>query len=153
MQASLTLAATLDTQHSRLVTMDEFIKRLPFNYPSYYQIHTGQLKQAIETLERRRALLRSEILGLRTSINQIRMVDPHLADNFVATVDRHVETLTLAHSRENNVYGRDGDIEGMDLFGRLVGQQRTSRASNHHHPFSMAFGHHHASPQLSSLVD
>jgi hypothetical protein len=70
MQASLTLAATLDTQHSRLVTMDEFIKRLPFNYPSYYQIHTGQLKQAIETLERRRALLWPEILGLRTSINQ-----------------------------------------------------------------------------------
>jgi len=51
LQACLTLAPTLDMQHSQLVVkMDDFIKSLPFNYMSY-QIDINQLKQAIETLK------------------------------------------------------------------------------------------------------
>jgi len=42
-------------------------------------------------------LLWSEIRGLRTSINQIRIIDPHLADN-LAAANRHLETLTLTLS-------------------------------------------------------
>jgi hypothetical protein len=59
--------------------MDNFIKSLPFDYASY-QIDTSQLKQAIETLERGRVLLWSEMRGLRTSLDQIRSIDPHLLE-------------------------------------------------------------------------
>ena len=68
-------------------------------------------------------MLWSEMRGLRTSINQIRLVDPHLADNF-ATINRKLEMLTLDISPNNNVDGRDSDIEGMDPFGHLVVRQR-----------------------------
>ena len=57
--------------------------------------------------------------GLRSSIDQIRSIDPHLADNFAA-VSRELETLTLAISPSSNVNGRDSDVEGMDPFGHLV---------------------------------
>jgi len=122
MQACLTLAPTLDIQHSGLVTMDKLTKSLPFDYASH-QIDTNQLKQAFETLERGRSLLWSEMRGLRTSIDQIRFVDPHLADNF-ATVSRELEAVTLTISSKSNIDGRDNDINEMDPFGGLVVRQR-----------------------------
>jgi CHAT domain-containing protein len=123
MQVCLTLTPTLDTKHSQLsVTMDNPIRSLPLDYVSH-QIHTSQLKQAIETLERGRSLLWSEMRGLRTSIDQIRFVDPHLADNFAA-VSRELEALTLAMSPKDNVDDSDSDIDGMDPFGDLVVRQR-----------------------------
>ncbi len=123
MQACLTLAPTLDMQHSQLVvTSGNFIKTVPFDYASY-QIDISQLKQAIETLERGRALLWSEMRGLRTSLDQVRSVDPHLADNF-ATINRELETVTLAISSKSNVDGRDSDIDAVDPFGHLVVRQR-----------------------------
>jgi CHAT domain-containing protein len=61
--------------------------------------------------------------GLRTSIDQIRFVDPHLADN-LATVNSQLETLTLASLPKNNVDGQDSDVDGMDPFGHLVVQHR-----------------------------
>src|SRR5713101_7479031 len=122
MQACLTHSPTLDIQHSQLViTLDNFIKSLPFDYASH-QIHTSQLEQAIATLERGRSLLWSEMRGLRSSIDQIR-IDPHLADNFAA-VSRELETLTLAILPSSNVDCRDSDVEGMDPFGHLVVRQR-----------------------------
>jgi hypothetical protein len=125
MQACLTLAPTLDTQHSQLVvTIGNFIKTLPFNYASY-QINISQLKQAMETLEWGRALLWSEMCGLHTSLNQIHSVDTHLADNF-ATINQKLETVTLAISSKRNVDGRDStnDIDVVDPFGYLVVWQR-----------------------------
>jgi CHAT domain-containing protein len=123
MQACLTLSPTLDIQHSQLViSLDNSIKSLPFDYASY-QIHTSQLEQAIATLERGRSLLWSEMRGLRSSIDQIHSIDPHLADNFAA-VSRELETLTLAISPSSNVDGRDGDVEGTDPFGNLVVRHR-----------------------------
>src|SRR6266851_4221783 len=122
MQASLTLAPTLDMQHSELVTMDKFTKSLLFDYASH-QIHANQLKQAIETLERGRALLWSEMRGLRTSLDQIRFLDPRLADDF-ATVNLELEKLTLAISPKSNLDGRDRDIDGIDPFGDLVVRKR-----------------------------
>jgi len=51
MQTCLTLAPTLNTQHSQLaVLMDGPIKLLPLNYASH-QIYTSQPEQAIVTLE------------------------------------------------------------------------------------------------------
>ncbi len=93
MQASLTFSPTLDIQHSRLIAMGDKFKTLPLDYTSY-QIRTGRLKRAIEILERGRALLWSEMRGLRTSIDHIRLADPHLADKFAA-VNQDLETLTL----------------------------------------------------------
>jgi len=123
MQACLTLSPTLDIQHTQLVVkMGDSIKSLPFDYASH-QIHHGQLEQAIATLERGRSLLWSEMRGLRSSIDQIRSIDPHLADNFTA-VSRELETVTLAISPSSNVDGRDSDVEGMDSFGHLVVRQR-----------------------------
>jgi len=126
MQACLTLSPTLDIQHSQLVVTldkhDDSIKSLPFDYASH-QIHTSQFTQAIATLERGRSLLWSEMRGLRSSIDQIRSIDPHLADNFTA-VSRELETLTLAISPSTNVDNRDSDVEGMDPFGHLVVRQR-----------------------------
>jgi CHAT domain-containing protein len=102
--------------------MSGVIKSLPVDYASH-QIHTGQFTQAIATLERGRSLLWSEMRGLRFSIDQIRSIDPHLADNFAA-VSRELETVTLPVSSSSNVYGRDSNVEGMDRFGNLVVRQR-----------------------------
>ena len=123
MQASLTFAPTLETQHSRLAAIDDNFKALPLDYASY-QIHIGRLDLAVETLEKGRSLLWSELRGLQISIDRLRLANSHLAEEFAA-VNRDLETLTLAFSSNTNVGGGDGDIEGMDPFGhRVVRQQK-----------------------------
>jgi len=49
-QASLTFAPTLDSQHSQLVAMHDILYTILLHYASY-QIHTGHLEQAIKTLK------------------------------------------------------------------------------------------------------
>jgi CHAT domain-containing protein len=127
MRRSLTFAPTLDTQHSGLVALSVDFKTLPLDYASY-QIHTGRLVQAIETLEQGRALLWSEMRRLRTSIDQIRLADSQLAGKFAA-VNGDLERITFAFSPDNSVgtgvsFGQDGDLEQMDPFGHLVVRQR-----------------------------
>ena len=117
MQASLTFAPTLDNQHSRLVAMHGSLRKIPLDYASYH-IDTGYLEQAIETLERGRGLLWSEMRGLRPSIDQIRLADSNLADNFSA-VNRELEKLTMDLSLNNNVDGNNID-EGMDPYGHGI---------------------------------
>ena len=119
MQFDLTLAPTLDKQHSRLIVMRNDLKVLPLDFASY-QIGTGQPKQAIETLERGRALLWSEMRGLRTTADQIRSADCHLGEKF-ASVSRDLEALTLAL---DNVDGGNSIPKGMDPFGHLVMRQQ-----------------------------
>jgi len=121
-QASLMFAPTVDVQHSRLVAMGDKIKTLPLDHTSY-QIRTGRLKQAIETLEQGRALLWSEMRGLRTSTDKLRAADSHLADKFAA-VNRDLEKLTLIPSLDGNINGKNSAFEGMEPFGHLVMQQR-----------------------------
>ena len=114
MQASLTFAPTLDKQHSRLVATRS-LYMIPLEYVSY-RIHSGHLEQVIETLERGRGLLWSEMRGLRTSIDQIRLADSTLADKFSA-INRELETLALAVKLDNSVHGIN-DLEGMDPYGQ-----------------------------------
>ena len=116
MQASLTFAPTLDKQHSRLVGMDG-LHVIPSDYASYH-IHTGHLEKAVEALEQGRGLLWSEMRGLRTSIDQIRLADSNLADRFSA-VNRELETLILTLSLNDNSDG-NSDLEGMDLYGHSI---------------------------------
>lgn len=59
MQSSLTFAPTPDTQSFRLVGMSRSFETLTLDYASYH-IHTDGLEQAIESIEKGRALLRSE---------------------------------------------------------------------------------------------
>ena len=122
MDVALTFSPTLDTQHSQLLSMNQGVKTLPLDYSSY-QIHSGRLEQAIETLEQGRTLLWSEVRGFRTSIDQIKSADTNLAHEFAA-LNRDLEALTLAFSSLNNANGRDSNPEGMDSFSDLVAQQR-----------------------------
>jgi hypothetical protein len=96
MQESLTFAPTLEIQHFRLVAMHDAYSTLPLDNVSY-QVHKGQPKEAIETLERGRGLLWPEMRGLRTSMDQLRIGDAHLAEK-LADVNRNLEALTTLDS-------------------------------------------------------
>jgi CHAT domain-containing protein len=122
MRDTLTYAPTLDIQHSRLVAMRNRFEVLPLDYASYH-VSMGQLRRAIEALEGGRALIWSEMRGLRTSIDQIRAADTNLADKFAA-VNRDLEMLTLKVSPNSNGDGREDGPVRMDPFGHLVVQQR-----------------------------
>ena len=123
MQDALTLAPTLEIQHSHLVTMRNNIEKLPLDYASYLA-HTGQLEEAIETLERGRGLLWSEMRGLRISIDHLHRVDPLLARKFAA-LNGDLEALTTSVSPM--VWSNGGGVNGdgdTDPFGRVVVKQR-----------------------------
>jgi len=120
MQFYLTVTPTLDKQHSQLVTRNDCFKSLPLDRASYQMSIIGRPKQAIETLERGRALLWSEMRGLRTTMDQIPSADRHLAEQF-AVVSRDLETLTLAL---DNVSGGNSVPKGMDAFGHLAIRQK-----------------------------
>jgi CHAT domain-containing protein/tetratricopeptide (TPR) repeat protein len=123
MQAFLTFGPTLDIQHSHLRSLSNILKTMPLDYASY-QIQRNQLKQAIEILERGRVLLWSQMRGLRTSVDEIRLADPHLADKF-ASVNRDLEMLTFSFSPQSGFDGGNSDLKGVDPFGHLVVRQRT----------------------------
>jgi CHAT domain-containing protein len=123
MQTSLMLSPTLDKQHSRLVAMHDSSKTLPLDYASY-QIDVGQLEQAIETLERGRALLWSEMRGLRTSIERIRLAaDSNLVDEYTG-VSHKLEALTFTFSPSSDVNGGTSNLDKMDPTGNLIERQR-----------------------------
>ncbi|KAF8478907.1 hypothetical protein DFH94DRAFT_693298 [Russula ochroleuca] len=124
MQDTLTFAPTLDIQHTRLVAMRDRYENLPLDHASYH-VSAGQLRQVIETLERGRGLIWSEMRGFRTSIDQIRATDSHLADKF-ADINRDLEVLTfkLTVSTNSGDDGRGNSFVRMDPLGHLVVQQR-----------------------------
>ena len=94
---------------------------LPLNCASY-QVHTGQLQSAVETLERGRALIISEMRGLRSSIDQLCASDPDLADK-LAAINHDLEVLTLIFAQNNYGDGGEEGLGGMDPFGRLIVRQ------------------------------
>ena len=94
MQSSLVFTSTLPTQHGRLVEKRDLYEKIPLNFASY-QIRLGQLKRAIEVLEQGRALLWSEMHGLRTSIDRLREADPDLAKDLTA-INQELEILTTS---------------------------------------------------------
>ena len=122
MQDALTFSPTVDIQHSRLVSRRDDYGTLPLDCASY-QVNTGQLRRAVETLERGRALIWSEIRGLRSSIDQLRAFDSDLADKFAA-INHDLEELTLTLAQNSYDDGGEEDFEGMRPFGRIVVQQR-----------------------------
>ena len=115
MQETLIFSPTLQTQHSRLVeTLREF-EGMPLDYPSY-QIETLKSTQAVQTLERGRTLLWSEMRGFRTSTDQLFAAEPDLAEKFTH-INRELEKLTMSCDET------DGD-EGVMAFSGLILRQR-----------------------------
>jgi CHAT domain-containing protein len=130
MQDALTFAPTLEIQHSHLFTMRSDgdatdVEKLPLDYASYLASNDPpKLEEAIETLERGRGLLWSEMRGLRTSIDNLHRVDPPLARKF-ADLNGDLEALTTSVSPmvQSNGGGVNGDGE-QDTFSRIVLRQR-----------------------------
>ena len=123
MQEALTFAPTLEIQHSHLVKMRSDFEQLPSGYASYL-VHIGQLKEAVEALERGRGLLWSELRGLRTSIDYLHRVDSLLARKFAA-LNEDLEALTTSVSPMVLSNGEDVNGNGeTDPFGQVVVKQR-----------------------------
>jgi hypothetical protein len=125
LKEALTFEPTLIFQHNRLVEKHFLYETMPLNLASY-QIREGQVEHAIETLEQGRALLWSEMHGLRTSSRQLHVEFPILADCFT-TISRDLEMLTTSSSPSGNVdidnweaptHGGDGEHQ------RLMVQQQ-----------------------------
>jgi CHAT domain-containing protein len=125
MQDTLFLAPTVQLQHATFAKYRHWHSTMPLDYASY-QVDLGQLEEAIETLERGRALLWSEMRHLRASIDTLQQVDPQLGDKF-AVVSRELEELTksIAPSHKLNMDDdRADDVRAVDQFGRVVLKQR-----------------------------
>ena len=121
MKSSLSFAPTVSVQHSRLVSMGEDCQTMPLDYASY-QINLGQFEEAVETLEQGRALLWSEMRGLRTSCCQLIEKDSPFAKRF-AEINQELETLTISVTPSGRPEGEDGvhqSKDATDPFGRLV---------------------------------
>ena len=121
MQSSLSFAPTVSVQHSYLVAMGENCQTMPLDYASY-QINLGQFEEAVETLEQGRALLWSEMRGLRAPVTQLNDDNSPLAKRF-AEINRELETLTISvtPSGRPEVEGSVHQSKvGTDPFGRLV---------------------------------
>ena len=120
MQKSISFAPTVSIQHARHVAMGEDCQTMPLDYASY-QIRLGQFEEAVETLEQGRALLWSEMRGLRTTVCQLIEEDSPLAKRF-SEINQELEILTISVTPsgrpevEDGVHGKDGT----DPFGRLV---------------------------------
>jgi hypothetical protein len=127
LQETLVFCPTLQTQHLRL--SQAFIDggRSPLDYASY-QTQNGQVKEAVETLERGRALIWSEMRGLRTSTDQLRAADPALAYKF-ADINQRLESVTMsvALGDDDDEIGRSETGTGYrkHSIGHLVLTQRS----------------------------
>ena len=125
LQETLVSCPTLQTQHHRLSLTSRDGGTFPSNYASY-QIENGQVEQAIETLERGRALIWSEMRGLRTSTDQLRAADPVIADKF-ADINQRLESVTMSVAQmDDNGLGlsETGTGRREHTIGHLVLTQR-----------------------------
>jgi CHAT domain-containing protein len=124
LQDALLFSPTLQLQHTTLVT-DGITHSLPLDYASY-RVDLDQLEEAIEILERGRALLWTEMRHLRASTDRLLEVDPDLGHKFAA-VNRDLEELTKSvppsHKLSTNDVASD-DLRAVDAFGRLLLTQR-----------------------------
>ncbi|KAN0131162.1 CHAT domain containing protein [Lactarius tabidus] len=127
LQEALAFCPTLQTQHHSLARTFIEVGRLPLDYASY-QIQNGQVKQAVETLERGRALIWSEMRGLRTSTDQLRAANPALADK-LADINQGLESVAVSVAQsddDSDGTGRSetGNGRREDSIGYLVLTQR-----------------------------
>ena len=115
---------TLQLQHAALTRLPS-CSHMPLAYASY-QVERGQLEQAIETLERGRALLWSEMRHLRASVDQLLDADPELGHKF-AVLTRDLEELTKSIAPSHKLSMDDvvsDDLRAVDEFGCMLRRQR-----------------------------
>lgn len=115
MQDSLVFGPTLSIQYDRLIEKHELYEKTPLDFASY-QIRVGQVERAIEALEHGRALLWSELRGLRASTDRLRASHPVLADRFTS-INSELEALTTSPSSGANVRLGLDHIESQDYGG------------------------------------
>ena len=123
-QKFLTFTPTAPNQHTRLAAMDEHLQSMPLDYASY-QIVLGQFEEAIGTLEQGRALLWSEMRGLRAPIAQLIQEDSPTTKR-LAEINREIEALTMSLTPSARPEIEDFVAPGrnkMDPFGRLIIRQ------------------------------
>jgi hypothetical protein len=123
MQASFVLAPTLHTQDAHLLSI-KVANKIPLEYASY-QVQTGRL-EAIHTLERGRALLWSEMRGLRTSIDPLSSAHHTIATK-LTIINQDLETLMASIPPGSTGYidedGAPGEA-GTDSFSNVLKKQR-----------------------------
>ena len=96
MQKSFSFAPTVTVQHTRLVAMDPSILIMPLDYASFH-IESGRFEEAVETLEQGRALLWSEMRGLRTAAAQLQVSDGDLPlVKKLTEINQELEALTVS---------------------------------------------------------
>jgi CHAT domain-containing protein len=127
MQDTPLFSPTLQLQHSTLATdeFDAITLSLPLDYASY-RVDQCQLEEAVEILERGRALLWSEMRHLRAPIDELLEAAPDLGHKFAA-VSRELEELTKSIPPSHKLSMDDAaadNLRAVDPFGRLVLKQR-----------------------------
>jgi hypothetical protein len=127
MQDTVLFSPTLQLQHAALARESDVIwaRSLPLDYASY-QLGHHQLEEAIETFEKGRALLWSEMHSLRASIGRLLEADSELGHKF-ATINRDLEELTKSIPPSHKLSIDDGAMDSfraVDPFGHLVLKQR-----------------------------
>ena len=116
---------TLQLQHATLTRLSPDNREIPLAYASHL-VDRGQLEQAIETLERGRALLWSEMRHLRTSVDQLLHADPELGHKFTV-LNRDLEELTKSIAPSHKLsreYVLADDLRAGDQFGSILRRQR-----------------------------
>ena len=137
MQSSLTLGPTLEMQHRLLKGTWGNLAAVPLDCASYHieigslaktmlDIDVGSLslEKAVENLERGRALLWSEMRGLRTPIDQLRASDDTtLVERYVA-ISRELEGITTSAEAPETDHVPQDDHQHSDSFGRMMKRVR-----------------------------
>ncbi|KAH8991525.1 hypothetical protein EDB92DRAFT_2114518 [Lactarius akahatsu] len=130
MQDALRFAPTLQQQHATLAKPFFNIDPVSLDYASY-QVDLHRLEEAVETLERGRALLWSEMRHLRASIDQLQQENPQLGHEFAA-INKDLEELTMSIPPSHKLRidddaadnSRADDLRAVDPFGHLLLKQR-----------------------------
>ncbi|KAH8111130.1 TPR-like protein [Phellopilus nigrolimitatus] len=105
LESSLVITPTVQMQHKILSGKNGY-PTLASDAASY-AIENGEVAQAVEMLEQGRALIWSQMRGLRTPIEQLREVNKGLADRFLST-SRELESLaTSSESKPITLVAQD----------------------------------------------
>ncbi|KAH8105735.1 CHAT domain-containing protein [Phellopilus nigrolimitatus] len=105
LESSLVISPTVQMQH-KILSGSNGYPTLASDAASY-EIEAGDVAQAVEMLEQGRALIWSQMRGLRTPIEQLREVKKGLADRFLTT-SRELESLaTSSESKPITLVAQD----------------------------------------------
>ncbi|KAH8111460.1 CHAT domain-containing protein [Phellopilus nigrolimitatus] len=135
LESSLLLNPTVQMQHKILSGSNGYPTLV--SDAASYAIENGDVAQAVEMLEQGRALIWSQMRGLRTPIDRLAEVDKDLADRFLDTSHKLESLATSSESKPINLAAQDGltgtpqrlvDEIGVLLLSQLEGITKEIRA-------------------------